>query len=82
MKTYLAKQLFDGHQMQSNMQMRVNNGEITAIESATQSGWQTDIELNGTVSAGFIDTQVISSNDARPCKVWHYGHVTHLDYRQ
>lgn len=58
MKTYLAKQLFDGHQMQSNMHIRVNNGEITAIESATQSGWQTDIELNGTVSAGFIDTQV------------------------
>ncbi|MFT6268324.1 MAG: N-acetylglucosamine-6-phosphate deacetylase [Alphaproteobacteria bacterium] len=58
MKTYLAKQLFDGQHMHNDMHMKVDKGQIMAIESALQSPWKTDIELDGTVSAGFIDIQV------------------------
>jgi N-acetylglucosamine-6-phosphate deacetylase len=58
MKTYLAKRLFDGQHMHSNMYMRVSDGLIVGVESALERTWHTDIELNGTVCAGFFDIQV------------------------
>jgi N-acetylglucosamine-6-phosphate deacetylase len=63
MKTYLAKQLFDGEHIHSDMLMQVDKGKIIALRSQaeqerTESKWQVDSELNGLVSAGFIDLQV------------------------
>lgn len=58
MKTYLAKKLFDGQRMHKDMHMNVDQGQITGIQLALNSPWQTDIALEGTVSAGFIDLQV------------------------
>lgn len=58
MKTYFAEQLFDGQRMHNDMHMRVENGKIVAIQSASESPWLADAKLMGLVSAGFIDTQV------------------------
>lgn len=58
MKTYLAKQLFDGEHMHEHMHMRLDKGQIVAIQPANNSPWQTDVELNAMVCPGFIDIQV------------------------
>jgi N-acetylglucosamine-6-phosphate deacetylase len=58
MKTYFAKQLFDGQKMHTNMHMSVNNGKISHIETSQKSQFTADAQLNGLVCAGFIDTQV------------------------
>jgi N-acetylglucosamine-6-phosphate deacetylase len=58
MTIYLAKQLFDGQRMRKDMHMNVQQGQIIGIEWALQSPWETDITLDGLVSAGFVDIQV------------------------
>lgn len=56
--TYFAKHLFDGKHIHDNMLMRVNDGNISAIEKAENKRNSADIKLQGLVTAGFIDTQV------------------------
>jgi N-acetylglucosamine-6-phosphate deacetylase len=57
-KTFFATQLFDGHALSDNMHIQVLDGYITAIKPASESDAPADVELNGLVSAGFVDVQV------------------------
>jgi N-acetylglucosamine-6-phosphate deacetylase len=58
MTTYFARRLFDGLLVHDNMHMEVNAGIISSIKKAHLSPLTADVELNGLVCAGFIDTQV------------------------
>jgi N-acetylglucosamine-6-phosphate deacetylase len=58
MTTYFARRLFDGLLVHDNMHMEVNAGIINSIKKAHLSPLTADVELNGLVCAGFIDTQV------------------------
>lgn len=58
MTTYFAKRLFDGLHIHHNMHLEVKDGFINHIEKASLSAVAADVELDGLVCAGFIDTQV------------------------
>lgn len=57
MTIYFAKRLFDGKQMHDDVHLEIKAGVISHIEKASQSSTSADLELDGLVCAGFIDTQ-------------------------
>ena len=58
MTTYFAKRFFDGLHIHHNMHFEVKHGLINHIEKAKLSAVAADVQLDGLVCAGFIDTQV------------------------
>ncbi|MFT6952583.1 MAG: N-acetylglucosamine-6-phosphate deacetylase [Paraglaciecola sp.] len=55
--TYLPTSLFDGQQIHKNMAITLSNGQIVALGAAQNMPGDV-IELEGLLSAGFIDVQV------------------------